>query len=188
VTVIFLVLLFGLIISCTLYLRPTAFFRLKSIVFAYLITVANLSVAQVILPVNMLNYDAPALPPILWPTSQTVTRDLALLPIKTLVEKNNTQKSLPYRFEVTGAYKNTGGDFGLLNTGDNSRKINYNGNVYSSQIHFPVQRDDLFFGVIGAYERLDLSAFEQQRYGIMPYGRWRLPLTPLMSINFLGTF
>lgn len=144
--------------------------------------------AQVILPVSALNYDAPTLPPMLWPTTDTVTRDLALLPGRTLIEKNADQQQPPYTVGVVGDYRKTAGNFGQINLGNsNINPIGFDGDVSALHVDLEMQRDDLLFGVQGVYEELDISGFAQRRQGLMPYGQWLMPINPQLSFNLLGT-
>lgn len=143
---------------------------------------------QVVLPISPLQYDAPSLPPSLWPATNIVTRDLALLPVKTLEDKNSEQYQLPYHFNFAGAYRDAQGNFGRLTLANSTAAdISFDGDIYSGSFDFSTQRDTLLLGAMVSYEDLDLSSFSQQRAGIMPYGRWMIPLSQRTSFNVLGT-
>lgn len=144
--------------------------------------------AQVVLPITVLNYDASVLPPQLWPTTHIVTRDLALLPAMSLQEKSRSQYHLPYRVGVSANYRDTSGTFGQLNLGAQTLDdVSLEGDVVGSQIDFSLPRDDVTLGVQLSAEKLDLQSANQKRYGLMPYGRWLIPLNQRSAVSLLGT-
>jgi hypothetical protein len=158
---------------------------------AVLLLAAPLAQSQVVVPIAGLKYDAPVLPPTLWATTVVVTRELALLPLRTLAEKANSAFDRPYRWEVLGGYQRPSGQFGSItvdNGSDGVRPISFQGDVYSAQLRFAGQWQALSFGLIGGFDDIDVQSFAQQRLGAMPYGRWTIPLGTRVRLSLLGTF
>lgn len=167
-------------------LRRLASFS-KCIGRCFILVLVTSAQGQVVLPISSLQYDAPTLPPSLWPTTPWVARDLALLPVRTLEQKNAEQYQRPYHISVRGEYQDVSGTFGRLTLNNTTAAdVSFEGDNYSSSILLSTKKDSLDFGAISAYEAFDLSSFSQQRLGIMPYVRWMTPLGQRTSLNLLS--
>ena len=144
--------------------------------------------AQVLLPISPLQFDAPVLPPQFMLAAPWSMREPSLLPPHTLEEKSRAQGGREHRLEFGAAYQDVSGTFGSLNLGNGQTgAIDFAGDVKTVQAHVSVTGDNaIYFGAMGLYEELDFKSFVQNRAGVMPYGKWTVPVNSRVGFNLVG--
>ncbi len=147
----------------------------------------------VIVPIDDVTFDAPALPPPLWRTNSLVMKELALAEVPTFSEKEletpYTLNIKPRTVRAVLSYERVDGDFGgaTSNEGENMlrirRTLDYDGSGFSVALKLSWESDRFSFGALIPYHRLSLDAFDASRIGVILFGQYDWPLNDRLTLG-----
>jgi hypothetical protein len=148
----------------------------------------------VIVPIDEVTFDSPALPPPLWRTNVLVMKELALAEVRTFSEKElETSYTLNIKPRMTGmvlSYERVEGNFGRAtsNEGESmrrgSRTLDYDGSGFSVALKMIWEAERFSFGALIPYDRLSLDAFDASRIGTILFSKYDLPLNDTFTLGF----
>jgi hypothetical protein len=148
----------------------------------------------VIVPIDDVTFEAPALPPPLWRTNVLVMKELALAEVPTFSEKEletpYTLNIKPKKMRAVLSYERVRGEFGrvMSNKGEGIRReshtLDYDGSAFSVALNMIWEADRFSFGALIPYDRLSLSAFDANRIGTILYSKYDWPLNNTLSLGF----
>jgi len=148
----------------------------------------------VIVPIDDVTFDSPALPPPLWRTNVLVMKELALAEVQTFSEKElETPYTLNIKPKIMRAvlsYERIDGDFGQAtsNEGPNvpreRRTLDYDGSSFLGTLKLLWEADRFSFGALIPYDRLSLDAFDANRIGTILFSKYDLPLNDTFMLGF----
>ena len=148
----------------------------------------------VIVPIDDVTFDSPALPPPLWRTNVLVMKELALAEVQTFSEKEletpYTLNIKPKIMRVVLSYERIDGDFGQAtsNEGPNVPRephpLDYDGSSFSGALKLIWEADRFSFGALIPYDRLSLDAFDANRIGTVLFSKYDLPLNDTFILGF----
>jgi len=148
----------------------------------------------VIVPIDDVTFDSPALPPPLWRTNVLVMKELALAEVQTFSEKEletpYTLNIKPRTTRVALSYERVRGNFGSATSdeGPNMPRgrhtLDYDGSSLSVALKLIWEADRFSFGVLIPYDRLSLDAFDANRIGTILFSKYDIPLNDMFTLGF----
>ena len=159
--------------------------------------IGNRAAAQtIIVPIDDVTFESPALPPPLWRTNVLVMKELALAEALTFSEKElempYTLNSKPIKIRAMLSYERVRGDFGRATSNDGQDMIrgdhplDYDGNSVSTTLKLVWKGSRFSFGAMIPYDHLHLDAFDANRIGTILFGKYDWLLNDRLTIDFIA--
>jgi hypothetical protein len=156
--------------------------------------VGHTAPVTVIIPIEEVEFEAPALPPPLWRTNFLVMKELALMQVETFKEKEaeaaQQLQRMPRISSVVLNYERVDGHFGRVTSSAGelqpriSRDIEYDGNIVSASFKLVWDMDKFSFGGLIPYDNLNLDSFDADRIGAIIFGEYELSLNEVLTMGF----
>jgi len=147
----------------------------------------------IIVPIEEVKFEAPALPPPLWRTNLLVMKELALPAMQTFSEKATTAAPkfslMPSTVRTVLSYEHVSGDFGRTtsNEGEGQQRkeheIEFDGDVVSIYSKIAWNTHRISVGTMIFYDSLGLDSFDMHRVGIMFFGKHQWPISQSLDIG-----
>lgn len=148
----------------------------------------------VIVPIDDVTFESPALPPPLWHTNFLVMKELVLAEVPTFSEKEletpYTLNIKPREIRAVLSYERVRGDFGRVTSNEGegrlreSHTLDYDGSGVSVALKLLWEADRFSFGALIPYHRLSPDAFGANRLGTILFGKYDWPLNDRLTLGF----